>query len=299
MTRRINSSNHPHVVYESLSRYLESFCPRSQIASISFGDKFLDLNFVFKGHAKPLLVFFGGAVDQSKTIVPNFPGVSYANQLDSNVLSIADPSLYYDDSLRSCFYLGSESINLQRIMPQIIDDARRKVAAPKVVMYGSSGGGYPVLCMSQLMHNVECIANCAATSVARHPNRQMIADYFRLVWGADSHEKVEEARRRLPLLDLTQSFDASRNNVYIFINKGDHKNIEGHFIPFSGFDPRKSEDNLRASNRLLYIMDNWGEKHMHPPARILRSVMTKIIQAEKGLPSADIIGHYSSIAATP
>jgi hypothetical protein len=295
MVRSLISTRYPNSKYSSLESFLEIFSTESQLISIDFSGKLLDLLYIFKGKEKPLLVFFGGALDQSKTLIPHFTGTSYASMLDCNVLSIADSSLYYDEKLRSCFYLGCKSINLQLVLPEIIDHIRKKILAPKVVLYGSSGGGFAVLAMSQLIHNVHCIVNCPATSVSLHPNKKMVEDYFRFVWGAITEKHIEEVSNKIRYLDFRKYFNTKFNNIYIFINKGDHGNIEKHFIPFADFDPRKTTDNIFVKDRVLFIMDDWGSKHMHPPARLLHQVFNRIIRSENGSLPNVIISSYKSI----
>lgn len=269
-----------HREYRSLKNYLGQKTYDSELSTIWFNKVPLDVIFQFDSYSKPLFVFFHGAVDQSKTIVPHFVGLSYKRMLPANLLHIADSSLFYDDSIRTAWYLGCQNIKLQFVIQEIVTRLATYLQTDKIIFFGSSGGGYPSLYLSQKLSGSLAIVNSPATSVLHHPHRlTRVSHYLKAAFGASSPEDEDHILTQLITSDLRSGFDTGKGSVLYLLNINDKGNIAHHTEPFFQQFAEKvrfDKEQVQHVGNVHLMTGDWGSGHRYPPARLLSKLFIQI-----------------------
>lgn len=265
----------PAEQYKSIDAFLNRKKCETELATIWFNKSPLDILFQFNDVNKPLFVFFHGAVDQEKTIIPHFVGLSYKRMLPANLLHVAEPSLVYNTAIRSAWFLGSSDIDLPNILKDIVTDYSERLGNSKIIFFGSSGGGYPALYMSQLMKNSLSIVNSPATSISNHPRRKtLVSNYLKYAFDALTEGEENQVIEQLKFADLQHGFDNNGKVLYM-ININDRNNITHHAEPFFEQFENKidlSKKQVTQINNIHLCMDDWGPGHRYPPASLLKNL---------------------------
>ncbi len=270
--------------YMSLSAYLRSKKRKTELSTIWLDDIPLDIIFQYDAPGKPLLVFFHGAVDQEKTIIPHYVGLSYKRSIAANLLHIADPSLIYERKIRSGWYLGSKDIQLQEVLIELINNISENTQAGRVVLFGSSGGGYPSLSLVGHIENSIAVVNSPATSVLNNPRRSTFVRYYlEGAFGALTAEDEEYILKEKIRSDLQEGFNVDAGSVVYMLNINDKHSIKHHAKPFfdqfsQNIDFKKKQ--VRRIENIYLIMDDWGEGHRYPPASLLLKVLRMATNTE-------------------
>lgn len=237
-------------------------------AHVVDGDLPINFLFNFKGKSLPLVVFFHGAVDQSKTQIPHYVGASLAARLNFNSVHIADPSLNRSTELRSCWYLGTDSTDFQVSLANLISHIASSTMAPRTVLFGSSAGGFPCLALVSKLKNCTSVVNSPCTSLLEHPNKTLIESF-------ESHclqrrEIAEFLQTRF--LCANHNFEILDGNFLVYLmNIGDQHNIKSFATSFfSQFNipfPDQTGDYFFPKGEL--IVRDWGRGHRYPPVDFL------------------------------
>lgn len=267
--------------YNSFDEYLAKTNYDTELSTVWFNGTPLDFLFQFNSFSKPLLVFFHGAVDQEKTVVPHFVGTSYKNILPANLLHIADSSLVYDKSIRAGWYLGCRNIPLQQVIKEIVLSIAKYIGSSKIIFFGSSGGGFPALYLSQVVPGSLAIVNSPATSILHHPHRSSrVSQYLKFSFGTESFRDEERVLREVVISDLREGFEVNKGSVLYLLNINDSGNITSHSEPFMRQFSSKmvlTERKTQRIGNMCVLTDDWGAGHRYPPAPLLRDIFLHAI----------------------
>ena len=267
-------------VYNDIVDYLEENTYKTGINTIWFNGVPLDFIFQFNAIKKPLFVFFHGAVDQSKTIIPHFVGLSYKRLIEANLLHIADSSLIHERSLRTGWYLGCSRIQLLEVIKNIVQHLSKFFETERIIFFGSSGGGFPSLCLSQMIPGSLSIVNSPATTVKKHPHRATrVSQYLKVAFSAQNDEEEDHILNTLLKSDLQEGFNHNVGNVIYLLNKNDHGNIKFHSLPFFKQFSEKiclTENSVQRIGSIFLVTGDWGRGHRYPPPRILNRLFSKV-----------------------
>ncbi|ASN39660.1 hypothetical protein CGQ24_11945 [Arthrobacter sp. 7749] len=148
-----------------------NFQPSSEIGSSRYrythDDRHLDALLVNKG-SDTLVVSFHGAVSRTTTALPRFERLRTINALDVSSMYFGDPGLWADPNLELSWFTGWEGFNVPYIIAEWIVEAAKKIGASKVVLSGSSGGGFAALQISALIPNSLVVAFNSQTAIREY-----------------------------------------------------------------------------------------------------------------------------------
>lgn len=266
--------------YISLDDYLIKNIYKTEVSTIWFDEIPLDIIFQYDSLTKPLFVFFHGAVDQAKTVTPHFVGLSYRGVISANLLHIADSSLIYDEKIRAGWYLGCKTIPLQKVMLEVVSRLANYLETTKVIFFGSSGGGFPSLYLSQMISSSIAIVNSPATSILNHPHRSTrVSQYLKAAFGTMSSEDEEHVLKEQTKSDFHNGFDLNAGKVLYLLNINDKGNIQFHTSPFFkqfATEVCLSKKQIQHIGNIYLVTNDWGPGHRYPPARFLNGLFTKL-----------------------
>ena len=98
------------------------------------------------GRDDTLTVILHGALDRARVRLPMFQRLRHQIEMDAgHTLAIADPNLDLASNLGLGWYLGSETEDIIPGIAASIESVARALGAGRIVLAGSSGGGYGAL----------------------------------------------------------------------------------------------------------------------------------------------------------
>lgn len=105
-----------------------------------------------------LIVSLHGALNRKTTQLPRFERLSTLLGTDYSALFVSDPSLYLDETLELAWFTGWEGYNLFPDLAELIEASAEQVGASKVILSGSSGGGFAALQLAPLIEDSVALA---------------------------------------------------------------------------------------------------------------------------------------------
>lgn len=230
------------------------------------------LPWVGKKGNRTLIVRFNGAIDRSKVSLPYFAGFTSLSSRDESLLVFSDPAFDMNQDLTLGWYLGEtpDGTLVYDWINRVIDEYVDKWRIEKVVLFGTSGGGYTSLQVG-LRRN-------GARIVPINP-QTVLANYFEqfYVRGRDSaFEDGKAAERRYP-----ESFDTrlllNQNSSEAIIHyvdnaKGDKHHHRFHYLPFA-------EAAERCNKSMKYIEVDLGNGHKSIDSDQVHKLLDEIIES--------------------
>jgi hypothetical protein len=113
--------------------------------TVDLGTFLVNLKLLRSPKSENLVITFHGALTQNSKPYPYFEAWGLSKKLDVNVLAIADPSLTCSTELKSCWYLGHEGGETQKILLKCIKLAAEALGLKRVVLLGGSEGVFSAL----------------------------------------------------------------------------------------------------------------------------------------------------------
>jgi len=216
--------------------------------TFSISDSKIIFNFISK-NSDSLIIRFQGALDQMKTPYPFF-GYGLSNDLDANIITIADPSLRLSPNLKSCWYIGDFEVNTQAELPIIINDIINLLGIKKIIFVGASSGGFAALYFSYFFPNSLAIVINPQTVVGNIDLNSSKNQYYSTCFPGLNHSEIHAGR----ITNLSDIYKTTINNYVVYIqNSTAFGDLFQHVFPFM----HGIEKNILL-NRILLKIDNWG-----------------------------------------
>lgn len=180
-----------------------------------------------------LIVRFNGAIDRSKVSLPYFGGLSSLLGRKESLLVFSDPAFDTNTELNLGWYLGElpDGSLIFDWINQIIDGYVDKWGIEKVVLFGSSGGGFASLQVG--------LRRDGARIVPMNP-QTVLSNYFEPFYlrGRDSaFPNGEVAELKYPAAFDTRLLlsDKSKHSIvhYVDNSAGDKHHHRHHYLPFA------------------------------------------------------------------
>lgn len=128
---------------------------------------FLDALFLKKS-VDTLVVTFHGALHRSKYELPRFEWLSTLKGRNFSSLYFCDPTLWLDDTIQLGWFAGWPGVDIQRDIANIIIAAAHAASATRVILLGSSGGGFAALQVSALVPGSLCLPFNPTTHIHKY-----------------------------------------------------------------------------------------------------------------------------------
>lgn len=220
----------------------------------------LDALFVRKRTSK-LLVMLHGALDRDVFTLPRMEYRRTLRDFDGSVLFIQDPTLYSHDKLTLGWYIGTQYDNGHEMLVHLIRSAMAVVDPKRLVIAGSSGGGFAALAVSARLPESSALVFSPQTSVENyhvHHRRRLISAAFPDL--KPTTDTLIPLQERLDMGSLYSK--GTSNQVYYLQNTGDPFHIRYHLWPFmkhAGLDLGRGEmRNHRIKVECRYLREGHG-----------------------------------------
>ena len=177
-----------------------------------------------------LTVLFQGAVDRAKMRLPIFLRWRYQLELGLGpTLAVADPTLDLSGSMRLGWYLGTEH---DELTPQIATAIRRTAEAlgvRRIVLAGSSGGGFAALQVGALLPEAVVFAMSPQTDLRQY-SRRLVQSAIEPALGVADLAGAPVEATRLSVVERYRGLDAFPR-VELVSNPGDKVHVTRHEGP--------------------------------------------------------------------
>ncbi|WP_392398861.1 hypothetical protein ACF3NP_01565 [Corynebacterium lehmanniae] len=218
-----------------------------------------------RSQADVLLVVFHGALELNATL-PIFPGSNLASGLRVSRLAFTDPSLYLSPLLPLAWHAGNEfQPDLPKLTTKIIRKIARSIRAKRIVLFGSSGGGFASLIQAAAFPEAKVLIANAQTNVLLYHDDH-VQKYLDIAWNGDREAFIaagySSAIERLSAADSTPP-------VLYMQNSTDEFHIRRHLNPFV--------QELGSDLDLRLLKDNWGNGHIAPPKSVFRAALEAVV----------------------
>jgi len=156
----------PHTAVEALTPRLLDI-PVGSAARISLPTprEGIRLELLVVRRSPQIVVSFHGALDRNKYILPRFERLATLAAREESLVLVADPTLHLGENLQVAWYTGWPGYDLQAEIADILNTVRAAWSADRVVLTGSSGGGFAALQVGSLMSGAEVVAYNAQSAI--------------------------------------------------------------------------------------------------------------------------------------
>ena len=239
----------------------------SYIHTVDYGD--LVLPVYVHGSGRNIISFFHGAVDRAKMRLPIFSMLRTLKGIeDSTLLLFSDPTLDLHAGMRLSWYLGTDRVNVHHEMARLIELHSKRVDSNRVVLAGSSGGGFAALQTSSYLPKSRVVIGSPQTNLDSY-----LPDAIERAYSvaAGTPTPGEEWERRANAVATFKSIDFARD-VYYIQNLGDEFHVLRHYKPF--VEASKKSGN---AERLRVITTNQGAGHRAARPEDIRQYVERAI----------------------
>lgn len=190
----------------------------------------------------PTVVSFHGALLRKKYILPRFEWLSTLQKTPYNVLFFSDPSLLLHKRLELAWFTGWAGLDLHRLIAKWANIFAENSGSKKVVLAGSSGGGFAALQTAPHVRN--------STAVVFNPQTQLDAylvggrsdglkaqtDYLRAVYpelikkdGSFDPNWARSVGDKASALEVYKKLELQKVHYWTAPNDFHHQE---HYVPF-------------------------------------------------------------------
>ena len=237
------------------------------IHTVDYGDLVLPVH--VHGSGRNVVVVFQGAVNRAKVKLPIFTMYRTMRQIpDSTVLLFSDPTLDLHAGMSLSWYLGTERVNIHHEMARIIELHCKRVHATRVVLTGTSGGGFTALQTSSYLPDSRVVVASPQTILNDYLPNTVERAYS---VAAGTPTPGEEWERRTNAVAAFKSIDFARD-VYFLQNSGDRHHVQHHYKSFVGAFKKSGN-----ADRLRVFLSNQGAGHRAPKPEVLREYVKQAI----------------------
>lgn len=247
------------------------FCALKLGEEYNFTINFKELHFDFKiivGESDTLTSFFNSAIPDSKSkniTFPFFTGLGISQSLKSTKIFFCDPLLHLSKDNKVFWYVGTKKLPTQKILVDILEVLKKQLNVKKMIFWGSSGGGFPALLLSNIFDNSIALVNAPTTTLQFHHNTNAVLNLSETL-ALCLQDDLDAT------LDLS-AFSKRKNNAIILQNNKDKVFIQYHLKPYLEGKGINFNDQDILDSHVKLIFKDWGKGHLVAPMHILSNLL--------------------------
>lgn len=221
----------------------------------------IDSLLVPKRDSDVLIVSFQGALGKEQQ-PPRFERFSSLRQRPENLLFISDTTIAPEKGILLGWYFGSAADDLQCRVAGFIQRVAEQLGVRRIVVTGSSGGGFAALVIGQKIPG-SC---CLAFDPQIRPALWGVQSFPQLIYGDNVPWRDFEAEfpTRLSVVEELRSH-VGRERFQIVQNLGDKHHVELQLPPLLRFLKISATGGASVDGRTRIDFVHYGEGHVPPP----------------------------------
>ncbi|HCH27811.1 MULTISPECIES: hypothetical protein [Psychrobacter] len=228
-------ANFPHTIFNSIE---EITFKKDLVQDFSVEEKDIKLECRINQKVKNeyLVVAPNGAVDRKKYELPVFARWNYQNIFNSSILSISDPALLLDDSLRIGWFAGTNQLDITQFVSEVIIKVADKlgITHDKIIFWGSSSGGFASILLASKIDGSSFVSINGQSAINNYYAGH-VEDYRKVF---DSQSSIGEILQNYPsrwsiITALDDSYKKGLSTRGIVVqNTIDEMHYLKHYTPF-------------------------------------------------------------------
>lgn len=258
----------PIVRLDSLDQYKPSDQRTLFVVDLPDGMEFWFLQDLGRREREPLVVTFHGARDPSLIRLPYFVRATSLAARGVPHLLFSDPTMSLDeDSLRLCWYIGTENVNVDDLITEVVGKALAHLGDDRCVQFeGSSGGGTVALRIAARFQRSGVLCYSPQTDPYRYEGGTFAETALRI--GSLGETPSAGLRERFSVVKTYAELGADHVPLTRYVqNTGDSSHIRHQAKPFFSALGLEIGDgqNSQQIGLISYIAEQHGDGHIAPP----------------------------------
>jgi hypothetical protein len=230
---------------------------------------------------RSLYVMLSAMIDRKKHGPPVFNRWTWAEKkmFPGHVLCVSDPTLELHNGLDLGWYLGTAEHDASEDLAEVIRGFAAKLGVPddRIVIWGSSGGGFSALAVASRIKKATAVAINAQTDIFTFKNSQAVEAVKKSCFGGQSVKHIREHFG--PRVNMAQAWKSNRSSRAILLqNTLDAYHYTHHFIPFWEALGGKTEGGEAAAGRLYGWLYSDPRGHAPEPEQMIPEILDLINQ---------------------
>lgn len=226
---------------------------------------------------------FHGALNRQLYEIPRFERLNSLLKFGSSLVVVSDPSLHMSDALQLSWFTGWSDYDAHAAIAQAITSIQERLGTQRLVLSGSSGGGFAALQISALIPESIAVAFNPQTDIHSYLNAgtSLAAQraYAQIVWPDVMGKTVTDSQlyvdwtADLPVrLSALRTYGSPTSNRIVLVQNIDEFHYEHHYLPMLAACARGG--NLGRVKTFEYA---GGELHTPPTPQIFHDAMTRVL----------------------
>ena len=201
-----------------------------------------------------LVVSFHGALVRKQYKLPRFERLATLGESPYSSMYFSDPSLQLDRKLELAWFIGPQGMDVHELCARWIRTAADQLGCSKVIVSGSSGGGFAALQVSTFLDDAVALAFNPQTELDQYfvkgdPTRVSAQSAFLRAVYPDLYREIKDTLptrwgdRLGQLASARTKYKAKVPNRVVYCTSPSDFHHEQHFLPFhdaylQGNDPK-------------------------------------------------------------
>lgn len=228
---------------------------------------------------KFLFVLFSGAIDRKRQEPPVFNRWTWRDRFPGTVLCISDPVLEADPSIELGWYIGSDTVSGAEAIAELIITIASRLNIPlnRVITYGSSGGGFAALKITEtLKRGVAVAINCQVDALDYREGavNAMLNVCFRGASRDDVRSKFNEK------ISVLEGWRISSENAHAVLvqNKGDNFHYLHHYKKMASILGLSDEGGVSKNGRHYSFIYSDQSGHGPEPDDLVDKIISRALR---------------------
>ena len=228
-----------------------------------------------KKEEKFLFVLLSGAIDRKRQIPPVFNRWTWRARFPGTVLCISDPVLEVNSSIELGWYIGNDAVNGAEAIAELIIKIATRLDIPlhRVITYGSSGGGFAALKITETLKiGVAVAINCQVDVLHYHEDAvdTMLNVCFQ---GASRDDIRAKFNDRISVIEGWRIASGSAHAVLVQ-NKGDHFHYVHHYKKMASILGLSDDGGASENGRHYSFVYNDQSGHGPEPSDLVDEIIS-------------------------
>jgi len=206
--------------------------------------------------AEKLLVILPNAIPEklrAEGKLPYFPRWSWIEEIKHSVVIVNDPVLFLNDKVLLGWMAGTKDAYATELCLETLDEIMdsHKLTEDRLVLFGSSGGGFVGLVMGARRPKATVIADIPQTNILQYYERLWRAGLDVYYPGETAESLLAAWPERFVALEAFRKYSIP-SRIHYLQALTDHFHYTGHFLPFvTGFDSLPDEKKRHTELRVM------------------------------------------------
>ena len=230
---------------------------------------------------QPLFVMLSAATDRIKQSLPVFNRWTWAQagKFPGHVLCIADPTLELHEDMQLGWYLGTDKHDASEELSRFILRFAGALGLPadKIIIWGSSGGGFSALSLASRIEKATAVAINAQTDIFAYEFVKPIEAVKQYCFSNQTAQHIQEHFG--PRVNMAKAWKSNRSSRAILIqNKLDAHHYACHFKPYWETLGGTAEGGASADGRHYAWIYSDSRGHAPEPEQMIPEILNLINQ---------------------